>query len=102
MQVASNANFDSIARRKIEVSRHAAKRGQQRAIAQDCIPLILAYGERTHDGIGGIRFLLTERALASVRRAVGNSQRLESLAGSYAVVSANDERTVITVGHRYS
>jgi len=40
--------------------------------------------------------------LAAVARAVGRSQRLDALAGAYAVVSADDERAVITVGHRYS
>ena len=101
MQVASNAHYDSIARRKIEISRHAHKRGQQRAISQDCVPLILAYGERSNDGQGGVRYLLTDRAMASLGRAIGRSQRMDALAGCYAVVSAEDEQTVITVGHRY-
>jgi hypothetical protein len=98
----SNANYDSTSRRKIELSRHANKRAQQRAIPQECVPLILAYGERTHDGQGGIRYLLTEKAMASLGRAIGHSQRLETLTGCYAVVSAEDEETIITVGHRYN
>lgn len=102
MQIISNAQYDPIARRKIELSRHANKRAQQRAISQDCIPLILAYGERSHDGKGGIRYLLTQRAMSSLGRAVGHSQRLETLAGCYAVVDAENERTVITLGHRVS
>jgi len=36
----SNANYDSMSRRKIELSRHAYKRAQQRAIPQECVPLI--------------------------------------------------------------
>ncbi len=98
----SNAHFDSISRRKIELSRHAHKRSQQRAISQDCVPLILAYGERTHDGRGGIRYLLTDRAMASLSRAIGHSQRLETLTGCYAVVAEENEQTVITLGHRHS
>ena len=98
----SNANYDSMSRRKIEFSRHANKRAQQRAIPQECVPLILAYGERTHDGQGGIRYLLTEKAMVSLGRAIGHSQRLETLTGCYAVVSAEDEETIITVGHRYN
>ena len=98
----SNAHYDSISRRKIEVSRHAHKRAQQRAIPQDCVPLILAYGERSHDGQGGIRYLLTDRVMAILSRAIGHSQRLETLTGCYAVVAAEDEQTVITLGHRQS
>jgi hypothetical protein len=46
--------------------------------------------------------MMTHSSLAAVARAVGRSQRLDALAGAYAVVSADDERAVITVGHRYS
>lgn len=102
MSIASNAQFDSIARRKIELSRHAHKRGQQRGISQDCVPLILAYGERSHDGQGGVRYSLTDRAIARLVRAIGHSQRLQTLAGCYAVVNAESEQTVITLGHRHS
>lgn len=98
----SNAHYDSLSRRKIEFSRHAHKRAQQRAISGDAVPLLLAYGERSHDGQGGIRYLMTDRAMAAVARAIGRTQRLDALAGSYAVVSAEDDSTVITVGHRYS
>lgn len=41
-------------------------------------------------------------SLAAVARAVGHLQRLDALAGAYAVVSADDERAVIAVGHRLS
>lgn len=102
MSMVSNANYNSISRRKIELSRHAHKRAQQRAIPQDCVPLILAYGERSHDGQGGIRYLLTDRSMACLGRAIGRSLRLETLAGCYAVVNADNEDTVITLGHRYN
>lgn len=101
MTTASNVQYELHGRRKIELSRHASKRARQRAITQDCVPLILAYGERSHDGRGGVRYLLTQRSMAALGRVVGHSQRLEALAGCYAVVDAVDEQTVITLGHRY-
>lgn len=88
--------------RKPRSSRHAVKRSQQRGIGQECIPLILAYGERSHDGHGGIRYMLTKRSIAKLEMAVGRSQRLDQLQGCYAVVGTDDEKKVITVGHRYS
>lgn len=101
MSSTSNAQYDPLARRKIELSRHATKRSKQRAISRDCVPLILAYGERSHDGQGGIRYLMTQRSVATLERAVGYTQRLDALAGCYAVVDAANEETVITLGHRY-
>lgn len=102
MQHHSNAHYVPSRRQKIELSRHAAKRSQQRAIPSEAVPLLLAYGERSHDGRGGVRYMMTRTSLAAVARAVGHSQRLDALAGAYAVVSADDERAVITVGHRFS
>lgn len=98
---ASNLYYEPNTRRKIELSRHAAKRARQRAIGHDCLPLILAYGERSHDGRGGVRYVLTERSMATLGRALGHSQRLDALAGCYAIVDAENEQTVITLGHRY-
>jgi len=99
MSAATNANYQPIARKKIELRRHASIRSQQRAIPQDCVDLIVHFGERSHDGRGGIRCLMTEKAIARLGRAVGHTQRLGSLAGCYAVISADDESVVITVGH---
>lgn len=53
-----------------------------------------------HDNRGGIRYLMTNKALDNLRRVVGNSQKVEALAGVYAVVSATDS-TIITVAHRH-
>jgi hypothetical protein len=102
MSQASNAHYLPSLRQKFEFSRHAAKRSQQRAIPSDALPLLLAYGERSDDGRGCVRYMMTHSSLAAVARAVGRSQRLDALAGAYAVVSADDERAVITVGHRHS
>ena len=102
MQHHSNAHYVPSRRQKIELSRHAAKRSQQRAIPSEAVPLLLAYEKRSHDGRGGVRCMMTHTSLAALARAVGHSQRLDALAGAYAVVSADDERAVITVGHRFS
>lgn len=98
----TNAHYVPTRRQKIELSRHAAKRSQQRAIPAEALPLLLACGERRHDGRGGVRYIITRASLAAAARAVGHSRRLDSLAGAYAVVSGDDERAVITVGHSYS
>ena len=43
---------------------------------------------------------MTAKALENLRRVVGNSPKVDALAGVYAVVSANDP-TIITVAHRH-
>ncbi len=83
------------------LSRHAQRRVQQRSIGADAVQVITTFGERTHDGRGGIRCLMTDKAVARVVRTFGRTQQIDSLAGAYAVLSAADESVVITVGHRY-
>lgn len=97
----SNEGYQATSRRVPHLSRHAEKRGQQRCIDKASLPLVFAYGQREFDGQGGIRYLMTADSIASLRRAVGHTQRVDALAGVYAVVSAEDS-TVITVGHRSS
>ena len=96
-----NANFESTARAKRESSTHALKRGCQRGISPLSVRLITAFGEKEHDGRGGIRYLMTSNAIANLRRVVGSTQQVDALQGVYAVVSS-DDTTVITVGHRYN
>ena len=96
----SNEGYQATSRRVSRVSRHAEKRGQQRCIDNATLPLVLAYGQREFDGQGGIRYLMTADSIASLRRAVGHTQRIDALTGVYAVVSTEDS-TVITVGHRF-
>lgn len=96
----SNSNYEPSRRQRVALSRHADKRAQQRGIDYASVPLVLAYGRREFDGRGGVRYLMTEDSVASLRRAVGKTQQVEALAGVYAVVSAEDE-TVITIGHRH-
>lgn len=98
----SNATFQSTRHKKAQLSRHAQRRAQQRGISADLVPLISCYGDRTHDGEGGIRCLMTPGAMAKLIRAVGHSQRIDALAGTYIVISAEDESQVITVAHRLS
>jgi len=97
----SNATYQPAGRRKAEMSRHAQKRSQQRGLGEDQVPIITAYGETEHDGRGGIRYLMTDKAMARLMRALGRNQCIDGLAGAYVVLSA-DDGTVITVGHRYS
>lgn len=95
-----NAHFQAKSRTKREMSLHAQKRGCQRGIPPGSVDLVVAFGVPEHDNRGGIRYLMTGKAIANLRRVVGNSQKVDALAGIYAVVSATDS-TIITVGHRY-
>lgn len=97
----SNHHFESTRGRRAVLSRHAGKRARQRGVDLGAVPLLLAYGRKEHDGLGGIRYLMTDDAMASLRRAVGHTKQVEALAGVYVVVSATDD-TVITIGHRHN
>ena len=103
MYAATNVNFQSNLRRRqeLQASKHANERKQQRAISQEAVHLIALFGERTYDGRNGIRCQMTDKAISKLERAVGHSQRIDNLRGCYVVLSAVDECTVITVGHRY-
>lgn len=96
----SNEGYQANNRRVARVSRHSEKRAQQRFIDKTSLPLVLAYGRQEFHGQGGIRYLMTADSIASLRRAVGHTQRVEALACVYAVVSAEDS-TLISVGHRF-
>lgn len=97
----SNDTYQPSVHRKADMSRHAQKRAQQRGLSQDQVPIIMAYGEPKHDGRGGIRYLMTDKAMTRLVRALGRNQCIDGLAGAYVVVSADDS-TVITISHRYS
>jgi hypothetical protein len=86
--------------RRRRCSRHAAKRSAQRAIPNDAIKVICAFGEREHDNHGGIRYLMSRDAMDRVYRLLGHTQLIERLSGCYVVVASNDPSFVITVGHR--
>ncbi len=83
------------------LTRHARKRSQQRGIPARAITLIRSYGERSHDGRGGVRYTMTGRAMDKLIRAIGRDQSIDRLGGCY-VVQSLDAAAVITVGHRTS
>lgn len=97
----SNATYQPAARRRAELTRHAQKRSQQRGLSVDQAPIIEAFGDAEHDGHGGIRYLMTDKAMNRLIRALGRNQCIDGLAGAYVVISA-DDGNVITIGHRYS
>jgi hypothetical protein len=83
------------------MTKHAMKRTQQRGIPADRVPLILAYGERSFDGHGGSRYLMTADAVSKLARAIGDLRQAERMRGEYVVVDADDPTQVITVSHRH-
>lgn len=93
-----NEGYESMRYRRAVLSRHAQKRAQQRAIDESAVPLLLAYGRREYDGKGCVRYAMTPEALERLCRTVGRTKQIEALAGTYAVVSAEDQ-TVVTLGH---
>lgn len=96
-----NSHYLPTSRTKRELSSHAQKRGRERGISPGSAAIVVAFGEIEHDNRGGVRYLMTAKAMESLRRAVGNSQKVDKLAGVYAVVSATDP-TIITLAHRYN
>lgn len=96
-----NQGYESMRYRRAVLSLHAQKRAQQRAIVEYAVPLLLAYGTREYDGKGCVRYAMTPSALAKLRLAVGRTKQIDALAGTYAVVSADDQ-TVVTIGHLHN
>lgn len=82
------------------LTQHAIKRSQQRGNPPTAISLIRSFGERSYDGRGGVRFLMTRRAMGRLVRALGRDQSIDRLGGCYVVQSADEKAAVITVGHR--
>ncbi len=82
------------------LSRHAKVRCQQRGIPQSAVALISQYGDRQHDGRGGIRFLMTGRAMQKLAWDLGRDQSVDRLRGCYLVKSLDQAATIVTVGHR--
>ena len=97
----SNHHYQPDSHRRAIFSKHAEKRARSRGIDLASLPLVLSFGQREYDGQGGVRYLMTSESVAALRRAVGRSKQVESLAGVYAVVSVDGE-TVITAGHRHN
>lgn len=83
-----------------KVSKHAAKRLQQRGISEKELSVILTFGVKQHDGGGGVRYLMTQSAVERICSVLGRTPQIDRLEGMYAVISATDE-ALITVGHRH-
>jgi hypothetical protein len=98
----TNFAFQSSRNQRVELTRHARVRAQKRGVAHHAVPLIKAFGERSYDHAGGIRFLMTAQSMRDLESAIGRSSKADELRGTYIVLSADDEATVITVGHRYN
>lgn len=96
-----NAHYLPTSRIKREMSLHAQKRGSQRGISPGSADLVMTFGEKEHDNHGGIRYLMTAKSLEKLRGVVGNSQKVDALAGVYVVVSATSP-TIITLAHHHN
>lgn len=97
----TNLSFESNKYKRAIMTRHAQKRSAQRGFNPDSVELIRTFGERSHDGQGGIRCLMTRACVERLGNVLGHSQRLDALAGAYVVLSAEDDAVVITASHRY-
>lgn len=96
-QEPSNFSYDPDA---VRLTKHAARRAQQRAISTAAIPIVRAFGRRQHDGRGAVIYMMTNNAMDSLIRAVGRTPLIERLEGVYVVVSLDTDR-VITMGHSF-
>lgn len=96
----SNVAYTPNRQHKQELTRHAKKRCAQRGLVEGIVPVLTAFGEASHDGHGGIRYVMTNQALERLTRVLGRNQNIDGLAGAYVVVSVDDGQ-VITIGHRY-
>jgi hypothetical protein len=83
--------FDSL-----DLTRHAERRSQQRAIRPALIDLLLTYGDRQPAG-GGAEMIRIPRKRS--RKGLADSRQADKLASIYAIVDGNGR--VITVGHQF-
>lgn len=97
----TNTAFESNKFKRAIMTRHAKQRSAQRGFTRDSLELIRVFGERSYDGQGGIRCLMTRASVERLGCVFGRSQKLEALAGAYVVISADDDAVVITASHRY-
>ena len=83
----------------MRISRHAAKRMQQRGIPEQVIDWLVAYGEGDHQA-GAELFFFTRRSRRALARDVSARlmRRYEKALDAYLVCA---EGKIATVGHRY-
>ena len=81
------------------LTRHAQTRAQQRGIAPELLPHLLAYGTERHDRHGGVIVCFDRAARRrAAREGAATGRDLDRLAGVYAVETHG---VVATVGHRH-
>lgn len=82
------------------LTKHAAKRMQQRGIPDEVLPLLLSYGRTEHDHRGACLVYLTKKGREQIARVTPRSEfkKLEPALDVYAVVDT--EGHVLTIGHR--
>ena len=97
----SSVSASPVRRHQAQLSKHALHRSQQRGIAPELVPVITTFGEKSHDGRGGMRYLMTDRAMTRLVRVLGRNQQIDRLGGAYVVLSTDGEQ-VITVAHRHA
>ena len=79
------------------VTDHANRRMQQRAIPEKLIPIIMSYGRETHAGDGALSVQIPKKHLKKMRMELKYVlDHLDSLSDVYLIVK---EDTLITAAH---
>ena len=82
----------------VDLTTHAQTRMNQRAIPMPMISFLMIYGEQIDAGEGLNRLQISKKNTKKLRNDLKTIlRRLDSLTDTYLI--ANDEGTVITVGH---
>lgn len=86
---------------RIQLTKHATSRQQQRGIPPLIMEWLTSYGTTSHDHHGAEILYFDKRSRKALAKAVGEEilSRLSGLLDTYAVVS--DDGAIITVGHRF-
>jgi hypothetical protein len=85
----------------MNISHHAIRRCDQRAIQVSVLDMIIDYGIETHDKNGDVYFSLNGKPLKILRQQLRHLIRtLEGNKGLFAVVS--QDGNIITTGHEYT
>ena len=93
----TNLYMESSRDQRIELSRDARVRMQQRGINPFELSLIRQFGTRTHDGHGALRYLFDKNAARRCARTLGDVVRTESLRGLYIVEAIVDDDSLPVV-----
>jgi hypothetical protein len=85
---------------ELNLTQHAEKRSQQRAIPLPMLDILYLYGEEVPQKGGSHLLRLNRRSIKTIRRDLKSVlDHLDSLASTYAI--EGDDGAMITVGHRY-